>query len=104
MTTDIDFWELSPEARVSERIAQLMWRHKITQTRMAEAMGVTQSAISLKLGGVSRWTLRDVIKVTDTLDVTLENALAHILGKEKSRPAGAGRENARPEGLEPPTF
>ncbi len=85
-TTPADISGDNPEARVSERIVLLMFRKKITQTAMAKALGVSQSAVSWKLHGRSRWTLADLVTVAEVLSVDLDEVLDPILSSKESRP------------------
>lgn len=61
----------NPDVLVGERIHQLMFRKRVTQTELAARMYITQSALSKKLRGQSKWSLTDLICVAGVLGVGL---------------------------------
>lgn len=56
---------------IGERIHQLMFRRRVTQTQLAAEMLLTQSALSKKLRGNSKWSVTDLIYAAQALDVGL---------------------------------
>lgn len=98
---------VSVEQLISERVHQLMFRNRLTQTRLAPQLGMTQSALSAKLRNRRGWTIDELVMAAAVMGVSLTDILQPVLDMEK--PAqheldGTGNERARPEGLEPPTF
>ena len=70
------------DAEVGRRVFHLMWDRKITQTAMAERLGLQQSALSKKLRGERRWFVSDLITVADVLDVTV----GQLVGETQKAP------------------
>ena len=99
-----------------ERIAALMFRHKLTVTTLATAIGKGRASISTKVNGHARWFLDELVDVAEVLDTSVGYLLgetdddrrpAHLRHKEEAPTAEAMRTYVRsvpPEGFEPPTF
>jgi len=49
-----------------------MWRTRVTQTRLAEVLGLDQSTLSKKLRGKRPWSVDELVRV------------AHVLGRPAS--------------------
>ncbi|AWA44451.1 helix-turn-helix domain-containing protein [Trueperella pyogenes] len=55
---------------VAENIRALAARRGFTQTTLANALGVTQGAISVRWYGKRQWQLEDIARVADVLGTT----------------------------------
>lgn len=60
---------------VGERIAMLMFRHRVTQTALSRSLGMTQPALGKKLRGERKWSLDDLYAVARELGVTISELL-----------------------------
>jgi len=56
-------------ALVGERVHQVMWRQRVTQTELAAALGVDQAAVNRRLRGKTSWKLHEVFKAAEVLGV-----------------------------------
>ena len=59
------------DALVGKRIKRRMAELRMTQGDVATELGISQSALSLKMVGKNRWTLADLIGVSEILRVPL---------------------------------
>lgn len=59
-----------------------------TQTQIAERSGLHQSHISKYLAGKSVPTLRNIMKIANACDVSLEEVSLYILDKHNERKEG----------------
>ena len=59
-------------------IKRLMKENHITQRDLAHELGVSEQAISDKFHGRSNFTLRDIARIADYFDVSVDS----ILGRE----------------------
>jgi len=59
-------------------IHEAMFRRRISQTKMAAALGIHQTALGKKLHGERPWTLEDAIRVADALRLDLRDLLASM--------------------------
>lgn len=75
-------------------VHQLMFRRKITQTRMAAEMLISQSGLSKKLHGKVAWSLTDLAYAAAVLDVDIVD----LIPREMRRAAESPRP-VRDEGL-----
>lgn len=68
-------------AAVSGEVRALMGRYSVTQTVLAPALGMSQSALSERLTGTVPWTVDDLARVADYFDVDVAeiftSAIAH---------------------------
>ena len=55
---------------IGERVHQLMFRQRITQTALAPQMGLSQAGLSRKLRGEVAWYARDIATAAHVLGVT----------------------------------
>ena len=62
---------------VGRNIHARMWDARITQTKAAPAIGVTQSALSKKLRGERPWTLDELYAAARVLGCTVDDLLPH---------------------------
>lgn len=60
------------EALMGERVHNLIWRAKITQTAFARTLGLSQTALSRKLRGDRAFTLDEILAVSRELRVSLD--------------------------------
>jgi transcriptional regulator with XRE-family HTH domain len=56
---------------VAGEVRSLMGRHRVSQTRLAAALGMSQSALSRRLNGELPFDLDDVLKMADHFHVPL---------------------------------
>ena len=66
---------------VVENIRAEMARYRVTQKELANALGLTQAAVSARMSGKTSWQLDDLIPVANVLGVGLGTL---IFGYEKS--------------------
>jgi transcriptional regulator with XRE-family HTH domain len=73
-----------PDADVAlgRTIHQAMWDQRITQTRLAVALGIDQTTLSKKLRGTRPWTVRELIDVADALHIDARELLARMWGPD----------------------
>lgn len=64
--------ERPTEALMGERVHNLLWRAKITQTAFAQTLGLSQTALSRKLHGDRAFTLDEILMVSGKMNVSLE--------------------------------
>lgn len=82
--------EVPLDTALGERVHQLMWRAKISQTALAPKLGLTQAGLSKKLRGDRGWSLDEVLAVSDLFGVSLN----YLFGREdQNSPSGP---NQRP--------
>lgn len=86
--------ERSPDAIVGGNVKYLMGDRNVGQGALAERLGVDQSTLSLKLNGKRKWTVSELILVSDAFGVSID-ALAR---RRDLEPTQVGR-----MGLEPMT-
>jgi transcriptional regulator with XRE-family HTH domain len=61
-------------------IHQAMWDQHITQLRLAEALGIDQSALSKKLRGLRPWLFAEFISCADLLGLDARDLLSQMWG------------------------
>lgn len=85
-------------AVTGERIAQLLWRNNLTIASLAREVGRDRSLFSLKMNGLRRWYLDELLEGAETLDTTVGYLLgetdddkrpAHLRGHEEAPKADA---------------
>ena len=59
-----------------ERVAEAMRRNKITQAQLAEALGLAQQHVSLRLRGEVRFTVADLVAMSEYFKCTPGELLA----------------------------
>lgn len=59
--------------RFNDTVRGAMRREKVTQTELAEYLGLTYSSISLRLGEKMDWRLLEVFKVMEYLELKGED-------------------------------
>ena len=73
---------------VGELVHQHMWRGKITQTQVAQALGVGQPAIARKLRGERPFTIDELLSVADYLDLPVTELLPNDGSPHQGGPDG----------------
>lgn len=78
----------------------------IKQIELGRALGMSQSAITTRWKGLTRWQLEELDDVAEVLGITVQDLVTdHSVETQNPRrwiaPRGAA---ARSKGLEPPTF
>ena len=92
--------EQTDDEIIGERVHQVMWRLKISQTEMAGKLGLDQSSVSNKLRGKRPFFARELVHVAEILNVSITDLLPERKGPR--HPGDAGPEVGR-VGLEPTT-
>lgn len=62
--------------RVAAEVRAWMARRGVRQETLATQMGLSQSALSMRLRGRTRWTINDLAAVSEALDVPVATLLA----------------------------
>ena len=62
--------------RVAAEVRAWMARRGVRQETLAAQMGLSQSALSMRLRGRTRWTINDLAAVSEALDVPMATLLA----------------------------
>ncbi len=70
---------------MGERIHNLLWRAKITQTAFAKSLGLSQTAMSRKLRGERAFTLDEILSISSQMGVTLD----YLFGKSDDMGPGS---------------
>ncbi|MBA2559950.1 MAG: hypothetical protein H0V07_08695 [Propionibacteriales bacterium] len=64
---------MTTDELIGERVHHEMWRRRVTQLRLADLLGITQSGVSKKLRGERPWFASELLTVADVLGVGLES-------------------------------
>ena len=56
---------------VSRRVNELMWMRKVTQAKLAKAIGIGQSTLSRKISAHVGWSVSDLVAVSKCLETTI---------------------------------
>ena len=101
--------ETATENRVysitSERIVTLCWRAGITPTALGRRIRRDSATMSLKMNGLRKWSLDDIVRIAEALDTTA----GYLLGEtdDSRRPThmkdGSTAHATEPSRVEPPT-
>ncbi len=59
----------NPRAAVSAEIRALMGRYRVTQTQLAQVLGMSQSSLSARLSGSVPWDVDDLDKIAEHFKV-----------------------------------
>lgn len=62
----------SADQVIGDRVHQLMWRAKITQTALAPELGISQAALSHKLRGRRGWSADDLMTLARYFSVSID--------------------------------
>lgn len=76
---------MTTDQAIGERVHREMWRQRTTQTRLAEKLGITQTAVSRKIRGERPWFATEVVAVADALGVSVA-ALYGLKGDDWPEP------------------
>jgi transcriptional regulator with XRE-family HTH domain len=57
---------------IGERIHTIMWRRRLTQSSIADALGVDSSALGRKLRGSRGWSTSELVTIARMLDLEIE--------------------------------
>ena len=71
---------------VGERIHAVMWRQKMSQTRLAPMLGLSQSVLSRKIRGDVPWWLAEVFTAAQVLRVSVGELLPPVPGPDDDEP------------------
>lgn len=58
--------------RVIKNVRCLLWRDQVTQRTLAAAIGIHEQTLSNKMGGTRPFTLRDLTRIADFFDVSVD--------------------------------
>jgi transcriptional regulator with XRE-family HTH domain len=90
-------------AHVARRVRGLMGEHQVRQTDLAKMLGVSQSAASDRLRGVTDFPINEL----PVLAAEFSTSIEYLLGLTDDRSPGqgipAGASSVRHQGLEPRT-
>lgn len=53
-----------------DKLKGKMAEQGISQTKLAESLGITVQSLNAKLNGRKQFTLREVVKITEVLDIS----------------------------------
>ena len=56
-------------AEIGDRVHQQMWRARITQKQLSEALGIDQAAVSRRLRGRTEWKVSELLTVAGLLGI-----------------------------------
>jgi len=70
--------EQSVDIQIGERVHQMLFRKRLSQTKVAPKMGISQSVLSRKLRGEIIWTAEDVLAAAQILDVPVTALLPRL--------------------------
>ena len=76
------------DARVGRLVHQMMWDRHLTQTAVANQLGITQPALSKKLRGDRGWSAQEIVTVAQVL----ATSSSYLLGEtsDPRPPSGSG--------------
>lgn len=83
-----DLGALTDDEQIGERVHQVMWRRKISQTDLAAKLDIHQSALSNKLRGKRPFFAREIIAIAGELDVNPAYLLGHTNNPHPGGPDG----------------
>lgn len=68
---------ISEQRVIARRVRGLLRDNHLTQRELAESIGMSEQAMSNKLRGLKNFTLRDVSRIADCLEVSVDGLLGH---------------------------
>lgn len=78
MTTETVAAERGVDYVIGERVHAEMWRTRITQVQLSQALGLDQAAISRRLRGRTAWKVSELLAAARLLGVAVEDLLPGI--------------------------
>jgi transcriptional regulator with XRE-family HTH domain len=66
------------DEQLGEAVHRVLWRRHISQTDFARVLGITQSALSLKLRGQRPFFAQELRMVADVLEINLDELAPHV--------------------------
>ena len=73
---------------IGERINQLRTRKNLTLKKLADKLGITDGALSMKLSGKRPFTADELFTISDIFNLTLDELVRGGKNRECKRPAG----------------
>jgi transcriptional regulator with XRE-family HTH domain len=61
-----------------KRIRRLLRRRKVKQRELAEAIGMAEQTLSNKMHGLRTFTLKDLVRIADQLDTSVDYLTGRI--------------------------
>ena len=74
----------SLDARIGERVHQLIWRARTTQKELSKVLGMTPATISRKIRGERAFSTEELVSVAKIFGVSI----AVLFGEKENDPAG----------------
>lgn len=71
---------MTPDEALGRAFEQARWDRRISQTHMANKMGIDQSTLSRKLHGERPWTFAEMLAAADALLMDLRELLGGMWG------------------------
>lgn len=95
---------MTTDQAIGERVHAEMWRQRISQARLAELLGITQTAVSRKVRGDRPFFASELVIVAGALDVSVDALLPDdAVARYDDRPTpGAGRRGPNSSGATVP--
>ena len=63
------------DVEIGERVHQALWRQRVQQAELAEALGLDQAAVSRRLRGRTAWRVSDLLTAARVLGIPVEQLL-----------------------------
>lgn len=79
--------------QVGELVHQHMWRQKVTQTTMADALGIGQPAVARKLRGERPFSVDELLAVASHLNLPITEFLPNAGSPHQDGPGGGDATN-----------
>jgi transcriptional regulator with XRE-family HTH domain len=64
------------DVRIGERVRLALWRARITQQQLADALGLDQASVSRRLRGVTSWKVTEVAVAAELLSLPVYDLMA----------------------------
>ena len=77
-TTPVSSDRPQADAAFGRAVHMVMYDKRMTQAKVATALGIHQTALSKKLRGERPWSLSEMVAVADLLRVDLRDLLGHM--------------------------
>src|SRR5687767_13505210 len=90
--------------RVATHVRELMARHQLVQADLQKVLGLSQTAVSKRLRGVTPFDVNELDVIAHYFGMTLTQLIKESDEPRPSGPTSVGRRGkVRREGIEPPT-